>query len=717
MTEELEVIDKAADWTAFLKDCCRDRIKKLERTYPKTLSIEIEVDLLEKYGHAGKVLADDLLMHPEVCISDIKDALRQSQMFSIRNDYGADITSDVIDALHIRFVHLPKKTRIRDIRAEQINTFISVEGLVRRASEVRPRLTVGAFVCDAGHITMMKQKYEQFTKPAKCRNAECRLTPNELNQELSTFTNSQLIRIQETPEGLRGGEQPQTLDVSCTDDICGKVMPGDRVTVNGILKSIPRPTTGIKSPVFDIYLECSSIEISVKEFEDVSITEEDVKQIRELADDPEILTRIAKSIAPTIYGNEDVKKAIALQLFGGVTKELPDGVTLRGDFHILLVGDPGIAKSQLLRYVIKLAPRGIYTSGKSASSAGLTAAAVKDELEGGRWTLEAGALVLADKGMAAVDEMDKMQKEDRSSLHEAMEQQSITVAKAGISATLKTRCSLLGAANPKLGRFDDYIPLAEQINMPPSLLSRFDLIFIMKDKPDETRDRELSRHILRSHVAGEECMYRQKYSGFTDEPVRKPAEADISPGLLRKYLAYAKQNCIPRLSPETEKLFEDYFMKLRSSAYEKEKENNEQVPVPVTARQLEALVRLGEASARMRLSDTVEAEDARRVIAIVNTSLMQVAVDPATGRMDADRVASSTTQTARTIYRDMKEAIRELSIYPTGPGGSSMAAKIDDVCQNLENRGYPKQKCEEMLEKLRLSGEVLLPMKHLVRLI
>ncbi len=249
--------------------------------------------------------------------------------------------------------------------------------------------------------------------------------------------------------------------------------------------------------------------------------------------DPQLQRKIVRSIAPTIYGNEDVKEAVALQLFGGIPKEMPDGTHLRGDIHMLLVGDPGIAKSQILRYVVTLSPRGIYTSGKSSTAAGLTATAVKDEFGDGRWTLEAGALVLADMGIAAVDEMDKMRTEDRSALHEAMEQQSISVAKAGITATLRCRCALLGAANPKLGRFDAYTPISEQINMPAALLSRFDLIFVMQDMPDPKLDEAIAEHILKTHRVGEMIVQHSKkpIPGVDDEFIKQqlaPVTPDIT---------------------------------------------------------------------------------------------------------------------------------------------------------------------------------------------
>ena len=287
-----------------------------------------------------------------------------------------------------------------------------------------------------------------------------------------------------------------------------------------------------------------------QEFEEIEIDPEEEKLILEMSCDPEIYEKIRGSIAPSIYGYDDVKEALALQLVSGFEKHLPDGARIRGDIHILLVGDPGIAKSQLLRYMIKISPRGIYTSGKSSTSAGLTATAVKDELGDGRWTIEAGALVLADKGIAAIDEMDKMDNEDKSALHEAMEQQTISVAKAGVMATLKSRCSLLAAANPKLGRFDKYEPIAPQINLTPALMSRFDLIFVLTDDPDTKRDSAIAQHILKSNYAGELATQIAWNPDISQEDIDnalmviKPV---IDPELLQKVRGLCPQEHIPNL--------------------------------------------------------------------------------------------------------------------------------------------------------------------------
>ncbi|WP_286879094.1 minichromosome maintenance protein MCM [Methanoculleus sp. UBA413] len=700
MPEEVtvEVTDVVGEWTKFLKKQYKRELAELSREYPHNRSLIIDYRSI-----LNNRLAFELLRSPGKVIGDIRDAIIQNKLIKLKD--GEDP-----ERINIRFTNLPQRTDVRDIRAEQINTFVAIEGILRKTTEVRPRIVSAVFRCrSCGKLTdPVIQGYGRFDEPDFCPNCE-RKTRLDLVMNRCRFVDTQKLRIQESPEGLRGGEQPQTLDVDATDDLTGQVAPGDRVVVNGILRSVQRINYGQKSTLFDIYLECNFIEIAEKEFEEIAISEEDEAEIKALARDPMIYKKITRSIAPTIYGTDDVKEAIALQLFGGIAKDMPDGSRLRGDIHVLLVGDPGIAKSQILRYVVKLSPRGIYTSGKSSTSAGLTATAVKDEFGDGRWTLEAGALVLADMGIAAVDEMDKMAKEDRSALHEAMEQQSISLAKAGITATLKSRCALLGAANPKLGRFDQFVPIAEQINMPPSLLSRFDLIFVMTDQPEAERDGAIANHIIKTHSVGE-LIKQHEYSPLPDvdeeyiERALAPVTPDIDPVLLRKYIAYAKRTCFPILSDGAKEALIAYYMRLRNLA-------SGNKPVPVTARQLEALVRLAEASARMRLSNTVDTEDTDRILRIVDACLRQVAYDAESGSFDIDKLVTGVTKSQRDIIRSVKETIRNLS------GESGGQAKVDEVIDILIQQGFSRDKIEYTIEQLKRGGELLEPRHGLIKLI
>ena len=695
------VSDRVSDWSRFLKSRYKKELGELSREYPHRRSLYIDYREIEKFGKTGIILADEILENPGKVIEDVWDAIKSNQL--IRTKDGKEPRG-----INIRFRNLPQKVGIREIRSDDINRFISIEGILRKTTEVRPRVVEAVFKCPAGHFTHKKQKYGKFIEPEGCATDGCTFKKLELLPKRSKFVDSQKLRVQESPEGLRGGEQPQTLDIDVTDDLAGQVAPGDRVIINGMLRSMQRIVRGEKSTVFDIFLECNSIEMQEKEFEEVEIDEKAEDEIKQLSSDPMIYRKITHSIAPTIYGTEDVKEAIALQLFGGIAKEMPDGSHLRGDIHVLLVGDPGIAKSQLLRYVVKLSPRAIYTSGQSSTSAGLTATAVKDEFGEGRWTLEAGALVLADMGVAAVDELDKMSKEDRSALHEAMEQQTISVAKAGITATLKSRCALLGAANPKYGRFDLYGDIGDQINLLPSLLSRFDLIFIMTDQPEQRRDLAIAEHILAAHGIGELIAQHRKspIPGVTEEYIEQqliPVKPEIDPVLFRKYVAYAKRSCYPILSDEADEALKTYYLRLRGLA-----EPNK--AVPVTARQIEALIRLAEASARIRLSNTIDKSDAERVIHIVDACLRQIAYDAKTGTFDIDKIATGISKEKRDIVRVIKDAIRDI-------GGEGKRASIEQVIETASQKGFAREKVREGIDMLLRNGEAMEPKNGIIQLI
>ncbi|HEY9205336.1 MAG TPA: minichromosome maintenance protein MCM [Candidatus Methanoperedens sp.] len=676
-------------WEDFFKRYYWENILELAKYYPEKRSLSVSFSDIERFDSE---LARELLEHPEPVLKHANEALS-----------AIDLPADVeFTNTHVRIVSLPERVQIRELRSANINRFIAVSGLIRKATEVRPKIINAAFKCQrCEHVTMMPQGEGKFVEPFECENDVCgRKGPFKLVHEESEFIDAQKLRVQESPDDLRGGEQPQTLDVDVDDDLAGIVAPGDRVVVSGILRSYQRSTQQGKSTFFDLVLDGISIEIEDKEFEDIEISKEEIKEILAMGKDPEIYKKVIYSIAPSIYGYEEVKEAMAMQLFSGIAKSLPDGTRIRGDVHILLVGDPGVAKSQLLRYGVRLAPRGIYTSGKSSTSAGLTATAVKDEFGEGRWTLEAGALVLADMGLACVDELDKMEADDRSSMHEAMEQQTISVAKAGIMATLKSRCALLGAANPKFGRFDRYEPIAKQINMPPALMSRFDLIFILTDEPSVSRDTAIAEHILKAHYAGELSMRRENIinSGIEMEEITKAMEVIqpvIQADMLRKYIAYTKRSIFPIIQDDARKQLIDFYLGLRKQG---EDPNS---PVPVTARQLEALIRLAEASARVRLSDEITTEDTDRVIRIVMASLKQVMTDPETGKLDSDIINVGMGKSQRVKAKTLREIIRELQDEYKG------AAPLEDIISRAEESGIKKDTIEDMIQKLKSAGEII----------
>ncbi len=687
------VEDPVAKWEEFIRSRYWDELLELADSYPLRRSLAIKFPDIDRYDPE---FADELLEKPGPLLEAAETALLE-----------IDLPIDVLlEKANFRIVGLPRRYKTSELRSDHIGRLIALEGLVRTVTEVRPKVISAAFECQrCGHLFYKEQTTSKFQEPYDCPNEACdRRGPFKLLLDKSRFVDAQNVRVQESPEELRGGEQPQTLDVQLEDDMTGMIYPGDRVVINGALRSYQRTTQTGKSTYFDLYLEGNSIEMMEQEFEEIDIKPEDEKQIRDLANDPMVYDNIKRSIAPSIYGYDEVKEALALQLFSGVSKGLPDGTRIRGDIHILLVGDPGIAKSQLLRYISKLSPRGIYASGKSSTSAGLTAAAVKDELGDGRWTIEAGALVLADKGIACIDEMDKMRSEDRSALHEAMEQQTISVAKAGVMATLKSRCSLLAAANPKFGRFDKFEGIAQQINLSPALMSRFDLIFVLTDEPSDARDTKIAHHIGQSTYAGE-ISSRGGYSNEELEAIMDVIRPAIEPEFLRKYIAYARKNVFPVLSDEAREKLESYYVNLRKQGQDSNK------PVPVTARQLEALFRLSESSAKLRLSEEITMGDAERVIRIVEACLRQVGVDPETGLLDADVLAVGMSKSARDKTRLMLDLIRELTSEHQGP------APLEAVLDGAEAKlGIERHKAEEIIKRLRTNGEIFEPRPGFLKL-
>ncbi len=668
-------------WERFFQEYCKDKIESVALLYPEKKSLLLDYWDIDRYDSE---LGEYLLEKPYRAIYAAEVALKR-----------IDVAGEA-PPLHFRIKNLPetRKIEIRDLRATHLGKFIAVDGLVKKVTEVRPKLRDAAFECQkCGAIIKVPQEENTITEPLECYSDQggCgRKSSFKLLTEESVFIDSQKIEIQESPEGLRGGAQPMRLVIHLEDDLVGDIVPGDRITVNGILRAQSRRSGRVKLTEFNKVMDANSIEIKEQAFEEIAISEEDEKKIKEVSKDPMLYEKIRNSIAPTIYGLETEKDALALQLFGGVPKIMPDGTRIRGDIHILLVGDPGTAKSQLLRYISQLAPRSIYTSGKSSSAAGLTASAVRsDEFGEGRWTLEAGALVLADLGIACVDELDKMSPKDRDALHQAMEQQEISVAKAGINATLKSRCALLGAANPKFGRFDEYSPLADQINIPPALLSRFDLIFPLTDKPDKERDEALASHILEVHKYGEILACDKEI----EIDKIKPA---FDPEFLRKYIAYAKRNVFPILTEEAMEKIKEYYVDMRARSKE---------TVPFTPRQLEAFIRIAEASARMRLSNVVTAEDAERAIKIVEYYLRKVGMEREIGDFNIDIITTGITKTQKDKMKIITEIIREICQEIEGP------APLEEIIERAKEEGMDKDTVEKLINKMRKEGIIFEP-KH-----
>ncbi len=863
--EKFEAIKRT--WSEIFKRYgYEERINKLQELYPDIKSLYVSFTHISEFSNE---FANELLIEPELYL--------HAAEFLISEDIPPARLSDS-RRVNVRLDNVPEKGTLVDIakiRSDHVGKLITVSGIIRKNTEVLPRLQQAVFQClTAGHIIIAPQARGRVEEPQICercaedgiQRSKFRLLPND-----SEFVDVQKIEIQENPETMLGGTQPQRLTVVIEDDRTGELFPGDRITITGILVAEQKRAGNVPLTEFQIYLYVNNFNRETKEVGSADISLEEEAEIKRLAKSHDILDIFVQSIAPTIFGYEMIKKALALQMFGGVRKTMKDGTVIRGDIHILLVGDPGTAKSQLLRYMTEISPRGVMALGKGSSAAGLTAAAVRDEFGEGRWTLEAGVLVLANKGLASIDELDKMSKEDSSAMHEAMEQQSfhfdssiltangekrigelvenifsrnpdrvekgkdceyitlkagelsvvtsdftgifeadadqvsrhtapdfllrigtegghsvivtpehpffvsgdvimerpaaqlkpgdvllveaevpydgangnstvstlvkcridsivpvpcfdqyvydvsvrptkklfvngvlchnsITISKAGIMATLRSQCSILAAANPVMGRYDPDQDLSSQITLSPPLLSRFDVIFKVQDKPSVERDTNLAEHVLEAHLMGETYKAFEK----SESPASQiPGELKYVPRipreLVRKYVSYARENIVPMLSHEATDVIRDYYVQVR---------NKSKDSVQITPRQLESIIRLSEAAAKMRFSPTVTYADAILAKGIFEYFLSDVATHE--GKIDFDVINTGISKSQRGEMYSVIDVIRELS-------GKSGEADVSEVVNRCMAMGMSETKAKELISKLSTNGQIYEPTKGKVK--
>ena len=520
------------------------------------------------------------------------------------------------DEIRARIVNYPVQRSLRQINAEIINKMTSVSGMVVRSSEVKPLAREIIYKCPENHVTqIIHQKGLNITPPTKCSLPKCTHRDLKIEPELSSFIDFQILRLQELPEDLPPGQLPHYVDVSIKQDLVDNARPGDRIILTGLVRIEQEYIAGGKatSGLYRLRIDGNNIEFLggrgskiSRNTEREEVSSEEEKIIKSLAKNPEIYQRLIDSFAPHIQGHTLIKEAILLLITGSTQRVLQDGTKIRGDINIFLVGDPGTAKSEMLKFCARIAPRGLYTSGRGSTAAGLTAAVIRDKT--GIMMLEAGAVVLGDQGLVCIDEFDKMKPEDRSALHEVMEQQTASIAKGGIVATLNARTSILAAANPMYGKYDPFKNITENVNLPIPLLTRFDLIFVVRDIPSREKDTKIAKHIINLHSP-------------TGTATRSLIDADI----LTKYLAYSKR-LKPVLTKEAEEKILEYYMKMRNVDSED--------MITVTPRQLEGLIRLATARARLLMKNQVEAEDAERAIFLIQSMLQDAGVDVNTGKVD-----------------------------------------------------------------------------------
>lgn len=655
------------------------------------------VFLFEDLSLFNPQLAQDLRENPEETLKDATEAF----VNLLEVESGGTIDRSLQYFVRVSTQKDACEVALRGLRAKHIDRLVYLHGILIRATPIKPQLVTATFECEACHAQMeVEQLQAKITKPMRCTNPSCSNRKNfTLVSRDSEFIDWQSIQIQEMPEELPPGRTPQSIQVILTHDLVDKVRPGDRIKVMGIWKSVPVESgRSQQSTIFKTFVKANNVESIEEETEDLFITKNELKEIKTLAGEAFIQKKIARSIAPTIFGHDHLKMSTALLIFGGVHKVKKNGMRIRGDIHVLFVGDPGTGKSQILQSAARIAPRAVYTSGKGSSGVGLTAAVVKDGDTGGM-TLEAGALVLADGGMACIDEFDKMRNEDRVAIHEALEQQTVSIAKAGIVATLNCRTSVLAVANPHMGRYNDHKTVAENIRLSPPILSRFDLIFIVQDQPDPAKDAKLADFILTLHMQDMTLPTQEQ-----EEDAGDPAASIIRSDLLKKYITYAKRHVFPKLTPAAAKKIKDFYLKLRGG------NQSEGSPISIVARTLEALIRLSEAHAKMSLRDQVLEEDVDEILKLMNRSMKDMNWDPETGQFDVDRILVGRGRSKTRIFQKVLDMLGDLEEQ-----NNHAPVREEDLIDYALVEDLKEDKVREALEQLEKEGEIYRPKAGMIK--
>jgi replicative DNA helicase Mcm len=647
-----------------------DRINNMMASGAQSLMVDY-IDL-DSYS---PVLAKEITHKPDEHLEAFNEAV-----LLVLREIHPDYEQEIRDKIRVRIGNYTVQKGLREINADLIDKLVSISGMVVRSSEVKPLAKKVAYRCmNCNTVSEAQLKGLVMKKPLKCH--ACAEKELEMDPENSVFIDFQMVRLQELPEDLPAGQLPHYIEVTVMSDLVDQCRPGDRIILTGIIRiEQEQVLPQSKTSLFRLRMEGNNIEYlggragskDTRSIERITISTEDERQIRTIASKSDAYEKLIASFAPHIYGHEPIKEAILLLIVGSVTKRLEDGSTRRGDINILLVGDPGTAKSEMLKFTAKIAPRGLYTSGRGSTAAGLTAAVIRDK--SGIMMLEAGAVVLGDQGIVCIDEFDKIKPEDRSALHEVMEQQTCSVAKGGIVATLNARTSILSAANPIYGKYDPYKNITENVNLPVPLLTRFDLIFIVRDSPEKEKDNLVASHILEIHRD-------------TEHAARPVIDID----LFSKYLSYSKQ-IEPALTSEAIDIIRSYYMDMRRVESEG--------MITVTPRQLEGLIRLASARARLLLKDMVDTEDAQRAIYLVDQMMRTAGVDVNTGKTDLG-VLYGKPQSVVSKEKTFMEAFRGL----TGPENNDVEDKalVDEL---MKDGRFTDEEARKYIQKFNREGQI-----------